>query len=231
MGASAAEFKDLRFLLNIARQHRPFSRDEELAVSRAVREGSARAREKLILHNLALVVATAVRFTGRGQRLEDLVQEGICGLIKAVEKFEPERGYRFGTYALWWIRAYLVRSTATPLSRDGEPRGFDVSLDEEIPGSDVTRLEALVDEGPLPEETLARSEERRQLRAALQRVQKPMGPVAWEIVTTRLLEQDEPRTLREIGEARGISRERVRQIENSTRAMLARYLAGFEEAA
>jgi len=228
--AGTAEFKDLRFLLSTIRRHPPFDREAELQVARAARQGSTRARDQLILHNLALVVATAVRFANRGQRLEDLVQEGICGLIKAVEKFEPERGYRFGTYALWWIRAYLVRATTTRVwSRDNDLR--DVSLDENIPGTDTSRLDALVDEGPLPEETLAKSEERRQLRAALSRVQKPMGPVAWEIVTSRLLEDEEPRTLREIGEARGISRERVRQIENSTRAMLARYLASFEEAA
>jgi RNA polymerase primary sigma factor len=230
MGATV-EFKDLQFLLRTVRVHQPFDRETELQISREVRRGSARARDKLILHNLALVVATAARFAGRGQRLEDLVQEGICGLIKAVERFEPERGYRFGTYALWWIRAYLVRATAQRPLREGEVRTSEVSLDEEIPGTDATRMETLIDDAPLPEEHLAREQERRQLRAALARVQKPMGPVAWEIVTSRLLEDDEPRTLRQIGEARGISRERVRQIENSTRAMLARYLAGFEEAA
>ncbi|MDA8093030.1 MAG: RNA polymerase sigma factor RpoS [Betaproteobacteria bacterium] len=83
---------------------------EELALARRVRQGDFPARQKMIEHNLRLVVNIAKHYTNRGMPLLDLVEEGNLGLIHALEKFDPERGFRFSTYATWWIRQNIERA-------------------------------------------------------------------------------------------------------------------------
>jgi RNA polymerase primary sigma factor len=88
---------------------------EEVELGRRIRadgDGAQAARERMICSNLRLVVYMAVRYQHRGLPLDDLIQEGNAGLIKAVDKFDPTRGYRFSTYATWWIRQAIQRGLA-----------------------------------------------------------------------------------------------------------------------
>lgn len=87
--------------------------DEEIALSRKIQEkgkNSAAARHQMIRSNLRLVISIAKRYTNMGLSFSDLVEEGNIGLMRAVEKFNPERGYRFSTYASWWIKQAIMRS-------------------------------------------------------------------------------------------------------------------------
>lgn len=96
--------------LNDIGQHALLQPAEELALARAMRGGDFAARQTLIERNLRLVVSLARHYTNRGLALPDLVEEGNLGLIHALEKFDPERGFRFSTYATWWIRQSIERA-------------------------------------------------------------------------------------------------------------------------
>jgi len=84
--------------------------EQEQETARRARSGDLRARERLIVSNLRLVALVARRYQHRGVDFADLLQEGNQGLMRAVEKFEPEKGFRFSTYAMWWIRDFIERA-------------------------------------------------------------------------------------------------------------------------
>lgn len=94
------------------RRGRLLEAGEEVSLGRRVRQGDTAARRRLIESNLRLVISIAKKYRGRGLDFEDLIQEGNAGLIRAVEKFDPEMGNRFSTYATWWIRQAVTRAVA-----------------------------------------------------------------------------------------------------------------------
>jgi RNA polymerase nonessential primary-like sigma factor len=139
--------------LNEIGQHLLLTAEEELALARAVAGGDFAARQRLIEHNLRLVVSIAKHYTNRGLALPDLIEEGNLGLIHALEKYDAERGFRFTTYATWWIRqaveraimnqsrtirlpAYVVKElnvvlrALRHLEMHGQPNGRDPTLDD-----------------------------------------------------------------------------------------------------
>ena len=104
------DFDATRLYLNEIGESRLLTAEEEVRYSRLAQCGDNAARHRMIVSNLRLVVKIARRYLNRGLPLLDLIEEGNLGLIRAVEKFDPERGFRFSTYATWWIRQTIERA-------------------------------------------------------------------------------------------------------------------------
>ncbi|MCY4482922.1 MAG: RNA polymerase sigma factor RpoD/SigA [Spirochaetaceae bacterium] len=96
--------------LSDLKRHPLLTREEEQRYARAARDGDEMAKEKLVNSNLRFVVNISRQYQNRGIPLSDLVSEGNIGLLKAVEKFDPERGFHFTTYAVWWIRQSIMKA-------------------------------------------------------------------------------------------------------------------------
>src|SRR5207237_8821590 len=102
----------LQLFLNEAGRYPLLTAAEEVELAKKIERGDQRAKDRMINSNLRLVVSIAKKYQGHGLSLLDLIQEGIIGLIRAVEKFDWRRGYKFSTYATWWIRQAVQRGVA-----------------------------------------------------------------------------------------------------------------------
>ena len=247
----------LRLYLSEVARIPPLTEEEERTLARRMREGDRAARERLILSHLRLVVAIAREYGETGMDLLDMIQEGNMGLIEAVDRFDPELGYRLSTYARWWIRqaigaaierysqmirlpvhlfraiirfqrlkasfgaegieegAELVLAPGLTLERvrhvERTLREF-ISLDLPIGEGEEDTLEEIVpDESiPPPEKEALRELFREDLLEMVNRL-----PAREALILRRRygLEGARPQTLAEIGKDLGITRERVRQLE------------------
>jgi RNA polymerase sigma-32 factor len=244
---------------DVARRAR-LSPEVERDLAERYRSGDRQASRRLIEGCLDCVMAIAYEYRRWGAPIEDLVQEGNIGLLKAVERFDPGRGVRLATYAGYWIRAEIREYVARHYrivqlgSSKGERRALrlyrktreqrpevlaamsglsaervtallplllsgDVSLTAQ-PGDDRPDiLERLADGKGTPEQALCDADERQHVSHAVADAISALTPREQDIVRQRLL-ADEPATLERLGVAWGVSRERVRQIEQSTKARM-----------
>jgi RNA polymerase nonessential primary-like sigma factor len=276
--APADESADaLSLYLRGVRRTELFTPQQEFETATRARAGDFAARQSMIEHNLRLVVSIAKGYMGRGVPMADLVEEGNLGLMHAIDKFEPERGFRFSTYATWWIRQsvdralmYQGRAVRLPvnvvrelqhvlrarrmLENDAElvaqrpegirvediaallgretshvadllsmaeaPRSLDASLDRS--GDDQTLGDGLVDELALTPEDVTLSHE---VDLLLEEWIGTLSAREREVLEGRFgLHDHDPETLDTLSVRLGLTRERVRQVQNEALLKLKRYL-------
>jgi RNA polymerase primary sigma factor len=226
---AAGEQSTMGLYLRELRRIPQLSREEEQAFAALAAQGDRKARQHLIQANLRFVILVAKRYRNRGVPLEDLVNEGNIGLIHAAERFDPDRGVRFVSYAVWWIRQAILkaihedgRPIRLPKSRAEEHSRIEelrreaqkiLSLDSPVPGTeDSGSLGACLEDRsvPKPEEVLVGVALREQVGSLLAGLPDREASILQDrfgLAGSRRI------TLLEVGRKHGLSRERVRQIE------------------
>jgi RNA polymerase sigma-32 factor len=257
-------------LLRAAKNAPLLSAKDEVRLARSAQRGSKGAFEALLVAHLRLVLTIAHEFGTYGLPTDELVSEGLLGLVEAARRFDPDRNVRLAAYAAWWIRAYMRRYTIanrrivrTPSSRHGRkllanlrrtqreltqaqgevPDVETVAKALGVPVRDVDEMEGalsgrdiacgsdfdnkafeLRSDAPSPETAVAESEQSRRSAACLQRALRSLSLREREIVQQRCLTDSAP-SLAAIGRDLGLSRERVRQIEQRAHTKLRQALS------
>ena len=170
----------LQLFLNEAGRYKLLTAAEEVELAKRIERGDQAAKELMINSNLRLVVSIAKKYQGHGLSLLDLIQEGIIGLIRAVEKFDWRRGYKFSTYATWWIRQAVQRGVANK-SRTIRIPVHIVEREQKIARAE-RELSAKLERPPTDEEvaeaaklSLKHVKEVRQAARAVTSLDKPIG--------------------------------------------------------
>lgn len=204
--------------------NRPMSREEEVEVARRAKDGDRRARDRMVLCNLGSALKIAFKFQTLAVPFDDLVQYALEGLCVAVDKYDPDSGFRFHTYAIWWVRSSLQRNVGMKEStvRKGSQHGRRAFTDLHVASFSIDALDiespaCLASQEPSQAERHEREQERARIGKRLWRLR--LTPREMDIVESRWM-TDEPESLKVIGDRYGISRERVRQIEHALRARL-----------
>lgn len=204
--------KSVSTYFNEVANYKPLSKDEELELWRKYKyNGDIGARDKLISSNLKFVARIAKQYQGRGLSYADLIAEGNIGLIKALDKFDGERGYKIISYSVWWIRQTILEALAKRNTSNDE----DLPLDyEKQPDADDEQDEIIdenfVNDGLERAQQLERDEIIRVLMEYLNQREK-------NIITKYYgLDGGKPKTLEEIGLEYGLTKERIRQIKNTS---------------
>ncbi len=213
-----------RYLTDIGRETL-LDAEAEVELARRSRAGDQAARVRLVSANLRFVVSVARGYRGRGVPLADLVNEGNLGLVRAADRFDPERGVRFISYAHYWVRRAMTQAIADYGDHRprGEPGPHRFSLDEMAPGGTCTFEELLADEqAPEPGAGLVRE----RLQDAIEASLADLPPLESEVVRRYFgLGFERPQTPAEISAALDVSRERTRQLKERG---LSRLRAGAE---
>jgi RNA polymerase sigma-32 factor len=211
------------------------SAEEERRLARAyLRTGDTAAAHQLVTANLRFVVLIARRYTVRGARMADLVQEGNMGLMEAVKRFDPDRGVRLISYASWWIRAhirqYMVRSVSIVRASVEANRARleqDLALDDADDGL-ARLLELATGDEASPEAGLREAQEGAALRRRVAEALARLDERERFVVDARLM-ADDRMSLREVGTRFGCSQERVQQLQARARKKLWDHLSATVE--